>query len=61
MTGPGLVWQPLVAPTTQYPWSVLWRADDGAGAVSDFVRAARRLSAERGWTRPIAADGHHSG
>ena len=59
-TGPGLVWQPLVAPTVQYPWSVLWRADDGAGAVSDFVRAARRLSAERGWTRQIPAAGHRA-
>jgi DNA-binding transcriptional LysR family regulator len=60
-TGSGLVWQPLVAPTAQYPWSVLWRADDSAGPVSDFVRAARRLSAQRGWTRPIPAAGHHSG
>ena len=59
-TGPGLVWQPLVSPTVQYPWSVLWRADDGAGAVSDFVRAARRLSAERGWTRQIPAAGHRA-
>jgi DNA-binding transcriptional LysR family regulator len=51
---PGLVWQPLVAPTARYPWSVLWRADDRTEAVSAFVRSARRLSAERGWLEPAA-------
>ncbi len=52
---PGLVWQPLVAPGARYPWSVLWRVDDRAEHVSAFVRAASRLSAERGWVRPHEA------
>ncbi|HEY6746665.1 MAG TPA: LysR substrate-binding domain-containing protein [Mycobacteriales bacterium] len=49
---PGLVWQPLVAPAARYPWSVLWRAGDRTQPVSAFVRAARRLSAERAWLEP---------
>lgn len=48
----GLVWRPL-APEARYPWSVLWRDGDRSEQVSAFLRSARRLSAERGWLRPV--------
>ena len=54
-TPAGIVWRPLVAPTSRYPWSVLWRAGDSSEHVSTLVRAARTLSQELGWLRPALA------
>jgi DNA-binding transcriptional LysR family regulator len=53
-TPAGIVWRPLVAPLSRYPWSVLWRAGDSSEHVSALVRAARTLSRELGWLRPSA-------
>ena len=47
-----VVWRPLVAPSARYPWSVLWRADDDAPHVAEFLRTVRRLSQECGWLEP---------
>jgi DNA-binding transcriptional LysR family regulator len=46
---PGLVWRPLVAPVSRYPWSVLWRAGDPSEHVRTLVACARTLSKELGW------------
>jgi DNA-binding transcriptional LysR family regulator len=54
-TPPGIVWRPLVAPLSRYPWSVLWRAGDSSEHVSSLVRAARTLSQQLGWLEPKAA------
>ena len=54
-TPPGIVWRPLVAPLSRYPWSVLWRAGDSSEHVSSLVRAARTLSQQYGWLEPKAA------
>lgn len=51
-TPPGIVWRPLVAPLSRYPWSVLWRAGDSSEHVSSLVRAARTLSQQYGWLEP---------
>ena len=51
----GIVWRPLVAPLSRYPWSVLWRAGDSSEHVSSLVRAARTLSLQLGWLEPQAA------
>jgi LysR substrate binding domain len=51
----GIVWRPLVAPLSRYPWSVLWRAGDSSEHVSSLVRAARTLSQQLGWLEPQAA------
>ena len=51
----GIVWRPLVAPVSRYPWSVLWRAGDTSEHVSTLIRAARTLSQELGWLRPALA------
>ena len=48
----GIVWKPLVAPPSHYPWSVLWRAGDSSEHVSAFVQAARLLSRRHGWLEP---------
>jgi DNA-binding transcriptional LysR family regulator len=53
-TPAGIVWRPLVAPLSRYPWSVLWRAGDSSEHVSALVRAARTLSRELGWLQPSA-------
>ena len=54
-TPAGIVWRPLVAPLSRYPWSVLWRAGDSSEHVSSLVRAARTLSQQYGWLEPQAA------
>ncbi len=46
----GVRWAPLVEPVTYYPWSLLWRAGDGAEPVQAVLRCARELSAKLGWT-----------
>jgi DNA-binding transcriptional LysR family regulator len=46
---PGIVWRPLVAPASRYPWSVLWRASDPSEHVRTLVACARTLSQELGW------------
>jgi DNA-binding transcriptional LysR family regulator len=46
---PGIVWRPLSEPTSRYPWSVLWRADDHSEHVRALVSQARTLSRELGW------------
>jgi DNA-binding transcriptional LysR family regulator len=46
---PEIVWKPLVEPATEYPWSVLWRADDSSDHVQAVVSSARRLCGESGW------------
>jgi DNA-binding transcriptional LysR family regulator len=45
----GIVWRPLVAPVSRYPWSVLWRATEHSKYVRATVACARRLSLELGW------------
>ena len=54
-TPAGIVWRPLVAPPSRYPWSVLWRAGDSSEHVSALVDAARTLSAQLGWLQPATA------
>ncbi len=54
-TPAGIVWRPLVAPTSRYPWSVLWRVGDSSEHVSTLIRAARTLSQDLGWLRPALA------
>ena len=54
-TPAGIVWRPLVAPLSRYPWSVLWRAGDSSEHVSTLVRAARTLSQQLGWLQPALA------
>jgi hypothetical protein len=48
-TFPGIVWRPLTAPVSLYPWSVLWRADNASPHVRSAVTCARTLSRELGW------------
>jgi DNA-binding transcriptional LysR family regulator len=49
---PGIVWRPLLAPVSRYPWSVLWRAGDPSEYVRALVACARALSQELGWLEP---------
>jgi DNA-binding transcriptional LysR family regulator len=49
MAVPGIVWRPLVAPVSRYPWSVLWRAGDPSEHVRALVASARTLSQKLGW------------
>ena len=51
----GIVWRPLVAPVSRYPWSVLWRAGDSSEHVSVLIDTARTLSAQLGWLQPSLA------
>jgi DNA-binding transcriptional LysR family regulator len=46
---PGIVWRPLIAPVSHYPWSVLWRAGDPSEHVRALVACTRTLSQELGW------------
>ena len=48
----GIVWKPLVAPPSRYPWSVLWRVGDSSPHVRALVRCARTLSQQLGWLEP---------
>ena len=54
-TPAGIVWRPLVAPTSRYPWSVLWRVGDTSEHVSALVDTARMLSRQLGWLQPPLA------
>lgn len=49
---PGIVWRPLTAPVSLYPWSVLWRADDDSEHVRAVVACARSLADELDWLKP---------
>ncbi len=49
---PGIVWKPLTAPASLYPWSVLWRADDDSEHVRAVVACARALADELDWLKP---------
>jgi DNA-binding transcriptional LysR family regulator len=49
----GIVWRPLTAPVSRYPWSVLWRAGERSEHVAAVVDGARTLSRGLGWLRPI--------
>jgi DNA-binding transcriptional LysR family regulator len=51
----GIVWRPLVAPTSRYPWSVLWRVGDTSEHVSALVNTARMLSRQLSWLTPSLA------
>jgi len=46
---PGTIWRPLTEPTSYYPWSVLWRADDTSEYVRAIVSCARNMSGRLGW------------
>jgi len=50
----GMVWRPLVAPPSRYPWSLLWRAGDSSEHVRVLVECARELSGRLGWLEPAA-------
>ena len=54
-TPAGIVWRPLIAPLSRYPWSVLWRAGDSSEHVRTLVRAARTLSQQLGLLQPALA------
>jgi DNA-binding transcriptional LysR family regulator len=49
---PGIRWVRLVAPSSCYPWSVLWRAGDDADLVRAVVVSARLLARQQGWLEP---------
>lgn len=53
---PELVWRPLIEPSSHYPWSVLWRANDHSEHVRAVVVSAQRLSEDLSWLEPTAAD-----
>jgi DNA-binding transcriptional LysR family regulator len=48
----GMVWRPLVAPPSRYPWSLLWRAGNSSEHVHAVVGCARALSRRLGWLEP---------
>lgn len=50
---PEMVWRPLVAPVSRYPWSVLWRADNHSEHVRAVIACARGLSQALGWLEPL--------
>jgi hypothetical protein len=50
-----LVWRPLVEPSSHYPWSVLWRADDHSEHVRAVAVSAQRLSQDFSWLEPTRA------
>ena len=54
-TPAGVVWRPLVAPLSRYPWSVLWRAGDSSEYVGALVKTARTLSRQLDWLQPALA------
>lgn len=45
----GMVWRPLMDPSSRYPWSLLWRAADPPEHVDTLLRCARTLSGRLGW------------
>lgn len=48
----GMVWRPLVAPLSRYPWSLLWRVGDHSEHVRALIDCARMLSQRLGWLAP---------
>jgi DNA-binding transcriptional LysR family regulator len=50
----GIVWRPLVAPVSRYPWSVLWRAGDRSEYVGALVACALALSQALGWLEVLS-------
>jgi DNA-binding transcriptional LysR family regulator len=52
---PGTIWRPLTGPAAEYPWSVLWRADDDSAPVRAVVRCAEAMSGRLGWLTTAAA------
>jgi DNA-binding transcriptional LysR family regulator len=48
-TLPGIMWRPLIDPTSSYPWSILWRASDTSAYVRTIVSCARIMSTRLGW------------
>jgi DNA-binding transcriptional LysR family regulator len=50
-----LVWRPLTEPSSHYPWSVLWRADDDSEHVRAVVVSAQRLCEDLSWLEPTRA------
>jgi DNA-binding transcriptional LysR family regulator len=49
----GIVWRPLVAPVSRYPWSLLWRAGDPSEHVRALVACAVALAQALGWLEPL--------
>jgi len=45
----GMVWRPLVAPPSRYPWSLLWRTGESSEHVRAMVDCARELSRRHSW------------
>ena len=54
---PGTTWRPLTEPASDYPWSVLWRADDDSGLVRAVVSCAQAMSKRLGWLTPASQPG----
>ncbi len=48
-TLPGLMWRPMIEPTSSYPWSILWRASDTSEQVRAIVNCAKVMSTRLGW------------
>jgi DNA-binding transcriptional LysR family regulator len=46
---PGTIWRPLTEPTSDYPWSVLWRSADKSAHVQAVVSCAQAMSKRLGW------------
>jgi len=55
---PGTIWRPLVEPASDYPWSVLWRADDDSGHVRAVVSSAQAMSKRLGWLTAASQTAH---
>jgi DNA-binding transcriptional LysR family regulator len=51
-TSTGMVWRPLVAPLSRYPWSLLWRVGDHSEHVHALLECARAISRHLGWLSP---------
>jgi DNA-binding transcriptional LysR family regulator len=49
---PAVRWLPLVDPSTYYPWSLLWRAEDRTELTRSVLRCGRALSRRLGWLKP---------
>jgi DNA-binding transcriptional LysR family regulator len=56
---PGTIWRPLIEPSSYYPWSILWRANETIDHVRALVNCARAMSKRLGWL-PLAAGASES-
>jgi DNA-binding transcriptional LysR family regulator len=45
----GTTWVPLAKPTLGYPWSLLWRADNGSMPVAAVLECARVFARTHSW------------